>query len=88
MLAPSRFRNRQCLDSDFKRDCELLDIRKRQVANDSSALVKRFAREQGTPFVLSRLRPSAQNRLCCARITEVEVCSAILHAVGRVSSHP
>lgn len=45
---------------------------------DSSALVKRFAREQGTPFVLSLLRPSAQYRLYCARITEVEVCSALV----------
>jgi len=44
---------------------------------DSSALVKRFAREQGSAFVLSLLRPSAKNRLYAARITEVEVCAAL-----------
>jgi uncharacterized protein len=44
---------------------------------DSSALVKRFAQEQGSPFVLSLLRPSAKNRLYAARITEVEVCAAL-----------
>ena len=44
---------------------------------DSSALVKRFARERGSSFVLSLLRPSAKNRLYSARITEVEVCSAL-----------
>ena len=45
---------------------------------DSSALVKRFAREQGATFVLSVLRPSAKNRLYSARITEVEVCAALV----------
>jgi uncharacterized protein len=45
---------------------------------DSSALVKRFAREQGTTFVLSLLRPSTKHRLYCARITEVEVCAALV----------
>ena len=44
---------------------------------DSSALVKRFAQEQGSTFVLSLLRPSAKNRLYSARITEVEVCAAL-----------
>jgi hypothetical protein len=44
---------------------------------DSSALVKRFAREQGSAFVLSLLRPSTKNRLYAARITEVEVCAAL-----------
>jgi uncharacterized protein len=44
---------------------------------DSSALVKRFAREQGSAFVVSLLRPSAKNRLYTARITEVEVCAAL-----------
>jgi len=44
---------------------------------DSSALVKRFAREQGSGFVLSLLRPSARNRLYAARITEVEVCAGL-----------
>ena len=44
---------------------------------DSSALVKRFAQERGSTFVLSLLRPSAKNRLYAARITEVEVCAAL-----------
>jgi len=44
---------------------------------DSSALVKRFAQEQGSAFVLRLLRPSAKNRLYAARITEVEVCAAL-----------
>src|ERR1043166_3533967 len=44
---------------------------------DSSALVKRFAQEPGSAFVLSLLRPSAKHRLYAARITEVEVCAAL-----------
>jgi hypothetical protein len=44
---------------------------------DSSALVKRFAQEQGSAFVLGLLRPSVKSRLYSARITEVEVCSAL-----------
>jgi hypothetical protein len=44
---------------------------------DSSALVKGFAREQGSAFVLSLLRPSTRNRLYVARITEVEVCAML-----------
>lgn len=44
---------------------------------DSSALVKRFAQEQGSAFVLRLLRPSTKNRLYAARITEVEVCAAL-----------
>lgn len=44
---------------------------------DSSALVKRFARERGSAFVLRLLRPSSKNRLYAARITEVEVCAAL-----------
>ena len=44
---------------------------------DSSALVKRFAQEQGSAFVLGLLRPSAHHRLYVARITEVEVCAAL-----------
>lgn len=44
---------------------------------DASALVKRFARERGSAFVLSLLRPSAKNRLYGARVTEVEVCAAL-----------
>jgi hypothetical protein len=52
-----------------------------------SVLVKRFAREQGTTFVLSLLRPSAKNRLYSARITEVEVCAALV-SLGAQASLP
>lgn len=45
---------------------------------ESSAMVKRFASERGSKFVLSLLRPSARNRLYAARITEVEVCAALI----------
>ena len=45
---------------------------------DSSGLVKRFAPEIGSEFVLSLMRPSAKNRFYAARITEVEVCAALM----------
>ena len=45
---------------------------------ESSALVKRFTTERGSRFVLSLLRPSAKNRLYAARVTEVEVCAALV----------
>jgi predicted nucleic acid-binding protein len=41
-------------------------------------MVKRFAPERGSKFVLSLLRPSASNRFYAARITEVEVCAALI----------
>jgi len=44
---------------------------------DSSALVKRYARETGTAWVFSLVRPSADHRLYIARITGVEVVSAL-----------
>lgn len=44
---------------------------------DSSATVKRFAKEKGTNFVLDVMRPSAKNLIYAARITEVEVCAAL-----------
>ena len=44
---------------------------------DSSAFVKRFAREKGTAFVFSLLRPSNNHSIYFARFTEVEVCSAL-----------
>lgn len=44
---------------------------------DSSAFVKRFAREKGTAFVFSLLRPSNNHPIYFARFTEVEVCSAL-----------
>ncbi len=45
---------------------------------DSSSLVKRFARERGSGFVLGLLRPSMKNILLVTRITEVEVCAALV----------
>lgn len=45
---------------------------------ESSALVKRLAPERGSKFVLSLLRPAARNRFYAARITEVEVCAALI----------
>ncbi len=44
---------------------------------DSSALVKRFARETGTPWVVSLLKSTSGNRIYVARISYVEVISAI-----------
>ena len=44
---------------------------------DSSALVKRYAKETGTAWVFSLVRPSADNRLYLARITGAEVVSAL-----------
>lgn len=44
---------------------------------DSSALVKRYARETGTNWVFSLVRPSAKNRLYLARITGVETVAAL-----------
>ena len=45
---------------------------------ESSAFVKRFAPERGTKYVLGLPRPSARNRFYAARITEVEVCAALI----------
>jgi predicted nucleic acid-binding protein len=44
---------------------------------DSSALVKRYVTETGTPWIRLVTHPSAQNRLIIARITWVEVLSAL-----------
>jgi uncharacterized protein len=44
---------------------------------ESSALVKRYAQEKGTIFLIGLLRPSAKNFLYSAKITEVEVCAAL-----------
>jgi uncharacterized protein len=43
---------------------------------DSSAIVKRYARETGTAWVISLLDPAAGNTIYLARITAVEVISA------------
>ena len=45
---------------------------------ESSAFVKRFAPERGSKFVLDLLRPKAKNRFYAARLTEVEVCAALI----------
>lgn len=45
---------------------------------DSSALVKRFARETGTAWVFKLLRPSAANTIYIARVTSVEVAAALV----------
>ncbi|HSK73670.1 MAG TPA: type II toxin-antitoxin system VapC family toxin [Pyrinomonadaceae bacterium] len=44
---------------------------------ESSAMVKRYAKEKGTNFLIGLLRPSAKNFLYSAKITEVEVCAAL-----------
>jgi hypothetical protein len=44
---------------------------------DSSAIVKRYVKEIGTPWVLSLVAPAAGNRIYVARITSVEVVSAV-----------
>lgn len=44
---------------------------------DSSALVKRFASETGSEWVVGLLRPSAKNKIYIARITSVEVIAAV-----------
>ena len=44
---------------------------------DSSALVKRYAKEKGTNFLIGLLRPSAKHTLYSAKTTEVEVCAAL-----------
>lgn len=52
---------------------------------DSSALVKRYAREDGTAWMLGLIRPSAGNVIYAARITYVETTAAI--ARKRRSTH-
>jgi predicted nucleic acid-binding protein len=44
---------------------------------DSSALVKRYARESGTAWMLGLVRPSTGNVIYAARITNVETTAAI-----------
>jgi hypothetical protein len=44
---------------------------------DSSALVKRYARETGTGWMLGLFRPAANHRLYVTRITGVEVAAAL-----------
>lgn len=44
---------------------------------DSSALVKRYVKEQGTAFVINLLKPSAEHQIYVARVAFVEVISAL-----------
>ena len=44
---------------------------------DSSGLMKRYAQERGTAFVINLMRPSAGNLLYAAQVTEIEVCAAL-----------
>jgi predicted nucleic acid-binding protein len=44
---------------------------------DTSAIVKRYVNEAGTPWVLGLVVPSSGNRVYLARITGVEVISAV-----------
>ena len=44
---------------------------------DSSALVKRYVQEVGTPWVRGLTRHSPSTSICIARITAVEVTSAV-----------
>ena len=48
---------------------------------DSSALVKRYAIEVGTAWTISIFRPPHANRIYVARITSVEVVSALARRV-------
>ncbi|MDX6529132.1 MAG: uncharacterized protein QOH41_1422 [Blastocatellia bacterium] len=56
---------------------------------DSSALVKRYAREAGTSWVISLFRPPNISRVYVARITSVEVISALSRRVriGKLDAH-
>lgn len=55
---------------------------------DSSALMKRYAKEVGSAWVISLFKPSATNRVYVARITLVEVISALTRRTksGRLKS--
>lgn len=44
---------------------------------DSSSLVKRYTKEQGTNFVIEIFKPSANNQIYVTRIALVEVISAL-----------
>jgi predicted nucleic acid-binding protein len=52
---------------------------------DSSALVKRYARETGTAWMLSLFRHGASHALYAARITRVETTAALVRK--RLGSH-
>lgn len=44
---------------------------------DTSGLVKRFSRETGTAWIINLLKPSGRNTIYIARISTVEVVSAL-----------
>jgi len=48
---------------------------------DSSGLLKRYVAEKGTNWVISQLRPSAQNDVFVASMTGIEIVSAIMRRV-------
>jgi len=56
---------------------------------DSSALVKRYVIETGTPWILSLLPPSQRNVLLIAQVTPVEIMSGIMRRwrSGEIPAH-
>ena len=57
---------------------------------DSSALVKRYAKEPGSAWVRGLTQPKAAHTLYIARITAIEITSAITRKLrgGLLSGHP
>lgn len=55
---------------------------------DSSALVKRYARETGTGWILGLFRRAAGNAFYASRITKVETTSAIARKRRGLHLHP
>lgn len=53
---------------------------------DSSGLVKRYNKETGTSFVLQIYRPSSQNTIYIAQISQVEVTSALARRLNQPNS--
>lgn len=55
---------------------------------ESSALVKRYARETGSAWVISLFRPVLANRIYVARLADVEIISALTRRMRRRSLGP
>jgi predicted nucleic acid-binding protein len=51
---------------------------------DNSALVKRYTKETGSKWVIDLLKPSAKNVIILARITGVEVTSALVRRQAKL----
>ena len=51
---------------------------------DSSGLVKRYTKETGSKWVIDLLKPSAKNVIILARITGVEVTSALVRRQAKI----